>query len=398
MSLHRMKSFMLCVGAFVVMGLMALPVYAATVTAAIPVSGTFATQISGTGTMVVSANFNVKLSQQILGTAVSVTVPINIPSQTNALTLVPNPTNVNQASSGTFTVTLADANGNGLADEGAGVTPAPIAADGMLDAVVNDLDVTLINSASLQTNTVNLGGTASLDILGITTVNLPVSVDLNAETTLQNVLFDGVLDGAVLFGKSAFPSFGIHPFHPFSPDLSAQWGLALIPGFSEGEAIGSVNADLEIDLGIFGTVGQSISGLGAINQPFGPELIPLLGELILQHIPTANAIHDDLQAFFNVALDAPLDFDLSLADTQVFNTDFDLPVDLGILGGFTLDGDVTGTVNFSIDFDLTIANTSLNVSGTESAIIEVIPEPSTWCLMALALLGIVPIVRRKFRK
>ena len=389
-----------CVIALAMLVLASGPATAAIVNTSIPLSGNFGTSLSASGTLGVSANFNVTLSAgSIAGTPVSVTVPLVIPQQSSPITLVPNPTNVSTASTGTLALGLEDANNNGLADDFPGATsPAPALPDSQLDALLNDLDLTLIDAsgAGFQTNTVGVNGNASLDILGLVTVNLPVSAAIDANAAISNLVFQGAGPG-FLFGKEEInSSFGSPP--PMGEDFSTRYNSALIGGDISGDVNGSVDAEIDIDLGIFGTVTQSVPNAATIANPIAPQTIPLLGPVTLEQIFTPDPITDDLNAAFDFALQDPLDFDLSLADSQAFNQNFGIPINFGFLGTFTLDGQITGTVNFDLSATFTVANTSLNVSGQDTQIIDnIIPEPSTWCMAALAMLGIVPMIRRKLK-
>jgi len=400
MTKQRVTSMVLgCFALLAVTMIASGPATAAIVSMPVPVSGSFGTSLSASGSLSVGANFNVTLTAgSIAGTPVSVTVPLNIPTQSQAISLIPNPTNVNTAASGTLDLGLEDANNNGLADDFPGAAfPPPALPDSALDAVLNDLDLTLVGAGGvgLQTSSINVGGTASLDILGLITIDLPVTATIDADATLSNLAFNGD-GGGFLLGKSAInSSFGV-PF-PMTEDYSVEYASGLIGGTASGDIEGNVNAELEVDLGIFGSITQSIDNAATLSESIS-EVIPLVGAVTLEQIFTANPIHDDLNVAFDVALDDALDLDLALSDTQAFNEDFDVPIDLGILGSFTLDGDITGSVDFDIDATFTVANTSLESSGTKTAIVDnVIPEPSTWCMAALALLGIVPMIRRRMK-
>ncbi len=389
-----------CVAALAVFAMTAGPAAAAIVNANIPLSGNFGTSLTANGTLTVSANFDVTLTAgSIAGTPVSVTVPLNIPQQSSPISLVPNPTVVNTNASGNLDIGLEDANNNGLADDFPGSPlPAPALPDSMLDALLNDLDVTLIGAsgAGIQTNQVTVNGTASLDILGLITVDLPVTARIDADASIKNLAFDGAGPGFLFSKQEINSSFGV-PF-PGTEDYSVAYNSALIGGDVSGQVDGTVDAELEVDLGIFGNVTQTIEDAATINQTIDPQTIPLVGPVTLEQIFTPDPISDDLNAAFAFALQDPLSTDLSLSDSQAFIEDFDVPVDLGLLGSFTLDGDVTGTVNFDLVLTFTIADTSLSVSGQQNQIIDnIIPEPSTWCMAALALLGIVPMIRRRLR-
>ncbi len=395
------RPFMLFSGLSLALALLITSAHAATVQRTVTFdpssAGTFFTaNLLATGTLSIQASASVTLSTgPVLGTPISVTAPINIPLQNfninENLNLSADPT-------GTMTLELPDTN-----ETFGGAFPNLFGA--LTEADIPDLDVTLVGPAGIQVLNFpgNVTGSATLDILSITSINIPLQANLNVLGELKNVIYNQIGNAFIGPGVVTNPN-GQGP--PGSITTAYE-----IPGpatggvLSGGDASIGVAADVtgsvSADLGIFGSLNQDLGTINVIDDTVPVDLFALLFDMFLTDLePNAfgepRDINVDLDGNFDLA--GPLEFDFDLP-SQVLPLafDFDVPIaDLGIFGSVTLDGTLTGNLTASLDTNLTIQNIQY---GLEDEVLAdaLVPEPSSLMLVAMGLLALVPVVARRRR-
>jgi hypothetical protein len=375
-------------------------------------SGNLTSSLSLGGTLSVSSqNGRITLrSGPILDTPISVGADVTIPAQTIPLSLNPNPTPVNNPVTGNFVIRGEDnfvavgpdpndggdyqlvPGSDGLFDEGNSNNSA-------MDLVVQSINANLLNQ-NFQSNTATINGNVGIDILGITTVNFGAQIQGtvvgNASASFASTGPSGEIVGTQ--DNSTFAD-GNHPFiNPGNPLVNAAPtgvenlgvnGLFALPGDLIGGINAGLNGQVTVDLGIFGTVSQSLSNLFNLNQPLN-QAFALLGTLVAKQLPTPSLLSDDMQvstSFDFASLGLDLNLPVNLAGSQVFNVDFDVPVaNLGIFGNVTLDGDFTGTVNYNLNATASIAPPQYTASGVITNAINV-PEANALILLGAVGLG-----------
>jgi hypothetical protein len=399
-------------------------VWAGTVDRTVTISsGNFVSSLSLGGNLSVSGqNTVVRLSGDIAGTPVGLlTGNINLPQQTIPLTLSPNPTPVNNPVSGNFVLRGEDnykavgpdpndggdyqlvPGSDGLFDDGDSANSA-------MDLIVASTNVNLLNQNFQSTQAV-INGSVGIPILGLTTVNFDAriigNVDGNASATFVSNAPSNEISGVQ--DNSTFPD-GQHPYiNPSNPNANATpdgvdnlgvQGLFIMPGDFNASISGGLNGRVEIDAGIFGTITQNLDDLVNLNEVL-TEAFALIGNLDVKQIPTTSLLSDDLLASMGFDF-APilgangLSFPVTLSGTQVFDIDFDVPVNLGI-GSFTLDGDFTGSVSYTLDATITIAPPSYTAAGSLTNAVNV-PEANTLVLIGAIGLGSLAIGFYRRRK
>lgn len=383
-------------------------------------SGSTTSSMSLSGTLSVSGqNMKVTLTAgSILGTPVSTSANINLPTQTQAINLVPNPTNINNPTTGNFVLrgednyvaVGPDPNDGGdyqLVPGADGKFDDGNSANSAMDLIVQSLNLGLINQ-NFQTNNVTLNGTASLNILNLATVNLPLHINGAASGNLAvNVNSTGPSNEVVgAQDNSTFPD-GAHPYiNPSNPLVNAApdgvdnlgvSGLFFMAADIAGQLQAALNGNITVDLGIFGSINQNLSNLVSFNQLLN-QAFAILGQLTAKQIPTPSLLHDNLQAtiaydFGDLGLGDLFNIPVSLVDSQVFNVDFDAPVD--ILGlTYTLDGDFTGTIHYNLNANASLAPPAYTATGNVVGAINV-PEANIMVLLGLTgLAGLIVRYRR----
>ena len=405
----EIRRFTLGSGVLAVLGLVA---NAATVDKTVNItSGSTTGSVSLSGTLYVAGqNMKVTLSTApILGTPISASADIILPPQIQPISLNPNPTLINNPTTGSFVLRAEDnyiavgpdpndggdyqlvPGSDGLIDDGS-------TKNSMMDVIVQSVNLGLINQ-NIQTTNVNLNGTAVVDILGITSINFPISV-VGAASGNISVSFNSTApSGALILPTQDNSTFadGDHPYiNPSNPNVNATpdgvenfgvQGFFLSPGDILGALQAALNGTVTIDLGIFGSVTQNLSNLVSFNQLL-QETFLILGKLTARQIPTPSLLADDLEA--TIALDFAdlvsgdiFVVPIALADSQVFNLDFDVPVaNLGIFGSVTLDGNFTGTIHFNLNATASLTPPSYTATGYVANAINV-PEANTMILLGV---------------
>lgn len=375
-------------------------------------SGNFVSSLSLGGNLTVSGqNTVVHLSGDIAGTPVGLlTGNISLPQQTIPLALSPNPTPVNNPVSGNFVLRGEDnykavgpdpndggdyqlrPGSDGLFDDGDSANSA-------MDLIVASTNVNLLNQNFQSTQAV-INGSVGIPILGLTTVNFDARIIGNVEGNASATFVSNAPSNEVsgVQDNSTFPD-GQHPYiNPSNPNANATpdgvdnlgvQGLFIMPGDFNAAITGGLNGRVEIDAGIFGTISQDLTDLVNLDQIL-TEAFALIGNLDVKQIPTTSLLSDDLLASMNFDFAAilgttGLSFPVTLSGTQVFNIDFDVPVNLGI-GSFTLDGDFTGSVSYSLDATITIAPPSYTAAGSLTNAVNV-PEANTLVMIGAIGLG-----------
>ncbi len=372
-------------------------------------SGNLTSSLSLAGSLGISSqNGKVTLKTgPILGTPISVSADVVIPSQVIPLSLNPNPTPVNNPVTGNFvirgednfTAVGPDPNDGGdyqLVPGSDGLFDDGNSANSSMDLIVQSINANLLNQ-NFQSTQANINGFVSLDILGITSVNFDATI---GGTISGNASASFVSTGpsSEIVGSQDNSTFadGNHPFiNPGNPNVNAApegvdnlgvAGLFALPGDLIGGISAGLDGSVNVDLGIFGSINQSLSGLVNLNQSLN-QAFALLGNLVAKQLPTPSLTSDDMEvltSFDFASLGLNLSLPVNLADSTVFNVDFDVPIaNLGIFGSVTLDGDFTGTVNYNLNATATIAPPQYTASGIITQAINV-PEAN-----ALVLLGAV---------
>lgn len=384
-------------------------------------SGNFVSSLSLGGNLTVSGqNTVVHISGDIAGTPVGLlTGNISLPQQTIPLALSPNPTPVNNPVSGTFVLRGEDnykavgpdpndggdyqlvPGSDGLFDDGS-------TANSAMDLIVASTNANLLNQNFQSTQAV-INGSVGIPILGLTTVNFDARIigDVagNASATFVSNAPSNPIVGTQ--DNSTFPD-GQHPYiNPSNPDANATpigvqnlgvQGLFIMPGDFNAAITGGLNGRVEIDAGIFGTITQNLSNLIDLNQVL-TEAFALIGNLDVKQIPTPSLLSDDLLAsmgfdFSTILGPNGLSFPVTLSGTQVFDITFPVPVDLGI-GSFTLDGEFTGSVSYSLDATITIAPPTYTAAGSLTNAVNV-PEANT--LVLIGGIGLGSLAFRFYRR
>lgn len=400
------------------------PASAATVDKTVNISsGSLTSSLSLTGSLsVVGSGMKVTLKTgPILGTPISASADITIPPQTVPITLVPNPTPINSPVTGNFVLRGEDnyvavgpdpndggdyqlvPGSDGLFDDGDSANSA-------MDLIVQSVNVSLINQ-NFQTNQINLGGTATVDILGITSINFPITLAGLASGNLT-AGFDSTGASSEIVGTQDNSTFadGNHPFiNPSNPSVNAApegvdnlgvSGAFGLPGDLNATLSAGLGGEVTIDLGIFGSVNQSLSGLLDIQEQVN-EAFAILGQLTARQLPDASLLHDDMDAtigfdFADLGLGDIFNLPITLVDSQTFQLDFDVPVaDLGIFGSPTLDGDFVGTLSYDLNANISLAPPAYTASGT---VVDAVNVPEIQTLGLLGLAGIAGLVIRHRRR
>lgn len=374
-------------------------------------SGTTTGSMSLSGTLYVAGqNMKVTLSSApILGTPISASADIILPPQTQSISFNPNPTLINNPTTGSFVLRAEDnyiavgpdpndggdyqlvPGSDGLIDDGS-------TQNSMMDVIVQSVNLGLINQ-NLQTTNVNLNGTAVVDILGITSINFPISIVGAASGNLSASFNSTAPSGALILPTQDNSTFadGDHPYiNPSNPSVAAVpdgvenfgvQGIFISPGDILAALQASLNGTVTIDLGIFGSVTQNLSNLVSFNELL-QETFLILGQLTARQIPTPSLLSDDLEAtiafdFADIVSGDIFVVPLELMDSQVFNLDFDVPVaNLGIFGSVTLDGNFTGTIHFNLNATATLTPPSYTATGYVANAINV-PEANTMILLGI---------------
>jgi hypothetical protein len=372
-------------------------------------TGNLTSSLSLSGNLnIASQNGRVTLQvANIAGTPVSIGADVTIPNQNVPLSLNPNPTPVNNPVTGNFVIRGEDdfkavgpdpndggdyqlvPGSDGLFDDGPTNNSA-------MDLIVQSLNANLLNQ-NFQSNQAVINGNVGLNILGITTVNFGAQISgvINGNA---NAAFNSTGPSNLIVGSqdnSTFPD-GNHPFiNPSNPNANASptgvenlgvQGIFVMPGDLSGAINAALAGNVRVDLGIFGTINQSLGNLVNLSQPLN-QAFALLGNLDAKQNPTPSLLNDDMTvntSFDFSTLGLNLSLPVNFTGSQVFNVDFKVPIaNLGIFGSVTFDGGFTGTVNYNLNATATIAPPQYSAGGSITNAVNV-PEAN-----ALILLGVV---------
>lgn len=352
----------------------------------------FSADLSATGALVLSATANIDIG---LGTVVNSSV--NIPVQTflinEAATVTSNP-------SGSMTLQLPD-----TTETFGGAYPN--LAGALTEADIPQLDVTLVNNTGINILNVNetITGSASIDILGITDINAPLQANLTVAGLLKNVIYSQV-GGALLGPGSVTNPNGPAPGSPPGSITTAYeipgplTGGVLSGGTASLGAAASVSGDINLDLGIFGSVGGDLPNTTVIDDTVPVDVFALLFDMYLTDLqPTLFGAPRDVNVDINGNFDlaGPLSFDFDDAgNVPLPSTTIDIPVDFGL---FSLDIPltITGQLTYSLDTSIALSNLQY---GLEDEVVAdlLVPEPSSIMLVVMGLVALMPVVAVKKRR
>lgn len=367
-------------------------------------SQSFQTQLSGSGSITVSANLTWRLSTDdlpipgLVGTTLGGSIVI--PAQTQPINVLPNPTNINTVPTGTATLTLAgqqsalgiDPGGDGFPPFGPGAGTVNGLPSVLTHADITNLDVTLVNNQNFALNQVQVNGEASLNVLNLFDLTFDTEIRAQPTGSISNVRFvQNTPTNDMLFtGGTPTPSG--------TQDQTTTYGVVGAPGNFSANISAGLDVDATIILSLLGLFDIPIDiGLGnfsLINESLN-EAFAFGGRAILQDLnPNGYAglpTGDDLRVTID---DAgllgllPLEFDLSTAATIPVNLDTDFSAVVGF------DVDVRGTATVTASATLRAVNTRFQLQDTIEDV--VIPEPSSLILAALGGLAmLIPVARRR---
>ncbi len=354
--------------------------------------GTFFTaDITVTGSLSMSAAAQVDLG---LGTVVSSTIAI--PNQTFPINQVAT---VSSTPSGNMTIQLPD-------------TPQtfggafPNLAGALTEADIPQLDVALVDSAGVGLLSVaeTITGSASIDVLGLTSINFPLQANLGVDALMKDVIYSQT--GNAILGPGAVTN----P-NPNGPPGSVTTAYE-IPGPLSGGVISTgtaslgaeafVSGDINVDLGIFGSFGANIPSTSVFDDTVPIDTFALLMDMLLTDLePTLFGAPRDVEVDIdgNFDLLGPLSFSFANSGTVPLpTTSFPIPIaNLGFLGSITLDGSISGSLTFSLLADITIDNLQY---GLQDDVVPdlLVPEPSSIMLVVMGLVALMPVVAVRRRK
>ncbi len=352
---------------------------------------TISGNLAATGTLSIqaTANFTLRTTLPLFGT-VSISGSLNIPNQSQPVSLATGGT-IAYNPTGTGTVVLADENPVSPNN------PAPFdgrnfRSDGQLpsrlsDAMLKDLDVTLIASHPLSTSPVSVNGTTTINTF-LGNINIDTQLDGNMSGALNNAKFVQQPGSDGIFSTSIpFPPGGQHN------DRTQTYPIVAPLGTLSGTMDAGVNADITFTfLGI--PISQDLGQIADLSESLS-EILPLAGRLVLNDLnPGGYTPPGDDMGFhmFDNGLLAllPLDFDLVLTGTEPLVLDTDI-----VLLGANFDVNVVGTATFALDAKASLTNLSYALRDTVPDVVS--PEPSTVVLGVLAALGVLPLLWKRKR-
>lgn len=356
-------------------------------------AGTFFTaDLNGSGTLIMSANAQISLS---LGSVLSISPTLTVPSQT--FNFNENAT-VSGDPSGNMTIRLPD-------------TPEtfggayPNLAGALTEADIPQLDVSLIGASGV--NILNISetvtGSTTVDILNITDLNFPVTADLDVTGILKNVIYSQVGNALIGPGTVTNPN-GPAPGSPPGSITTAYeipgpvTGGVISGGTASLGAEAIVAGDITIDLGIFGSFNQGLSPTSVVDETVPIDTFALLFDMILTDLQPLlfggpRDVGVDIDGNFDLA--GPLSFDFDDAGSVAIpTTNFSTPLNLGVFGSVTIDGTVTGTLNYSLNTDIELSNLQY---GLQDDVVPdlLVPEPSSIMLVVMGLVALMPVVARR---
>ncbi|MBX7167806.1 MAG: PEP-CTERM sorting domain-containing protein [Pirellulales bacterium] len=364
----------------------------------------FNATLAGSGSLTLGANLNVQIQTgSILGTPISISAPLTIPNQTLPITTVPNPLNISVDPTGTMTLNLEKSLETFFG-------AYPNTAQSLKDAEIPQMDLSLVGPGGVgfNTNQIQVSGSASLNILGITTIDIPVLADLTAHGLLSDVLYHQV-GGALVTTNGTVttpPLYGGEPEGSIETTYNPLGLLGAVTSAGTGSANAAVNAtgNVQVDLGIFGTVTQDLGTLDLLNEALSLDTLALIfNQMKLRDLEpgvydgTPRDIRVTMQGNLDILGSTPLEFDINQSLSQPVGIDFKVPVNLGILGSVTLDGYISGTINANID--ATFGLTGISYGFEDQVVSDVlVPEPSSMILASVGLVALVPLVWRRHKK
>ncbi len=352
----------------------------------------FSADLTATGTLVMSSNATVSLS---LGSILSISPQVIIPAQTFAIN---QNTTLNATPNGTMTLELPD-----TTETFGGAFPS--LAGALTEADVPQLDVTLIGSTGVNilNLTPSLTGSTTIDILGITTLDFPLVANLTVDALLKDIVYSQV--GNALIG----PGTVTNPGGPGSPPGSITTAYE-IPGPLAGGVISGgtaslgaeaiVGGDINVDLGIFGSFGQTLAPTSVFDDTIPIDVFALLFDMFLTDLDPAlfgapRDVNVDLDGNFDLA--GPLSFDfVNAGTTPIPATNFDTSLNLGIFGSVNIDGVISGSFTYSLDAEITLSNLQYGFESDEVDLL--VPEPSSIMLVVMGLVALMPVVALRRRK
>lgn len=319
------------------------------------------------GSVTVSANLSVHATTAIAQT----TIPVTIPPQAKSITLVPNPTVINSNPTGTATLVTEQEKtvGSGLTE--------------LTNADLQDANILLLSSQPVQTNSITVDGNAVLDILGLFSINLDIDVTGYLAGTLNNITFvqDPVTDGLVGLGNVNPP--------PNPPnDYTTQYTMS-VPGMIGGNIAASFLGNMNIDLGIFGSIDQNLDGLAELDQDVSEHFdLPGVATLTDLEPGVFSGPGRDMQATFGLDLSGlPIPFILTTSAT--------VPVNIHTSAS-GVDLDVTGTATLILQTTVVLQGTNYQLQDSVPDVVA--PEPSSLWLIAIGALGLFPTFVRRWRR
>ncbi len=371
----------------------------------------FHTTLAGAGTLSVSANLTYRLSTAdfpipgVQGTVLN--GAITIPNQAVNVGVAGGSVTINTTPTGSAAITLAgqqsalstDPGADGLPPFGPGTGTVNGLPSVLRYADVTSMNTTLINNQNFSLNEIPVSGNTSLDVLGLFDLNFDTEVRARPNGNLSNFKFVQDVPSDLL------PTSGTE-VAPGTPNKTTNYLVSGAPGTFSGNVTAGLDMDATLTLSVLGlfdipfdfNIGNvTILNNQAINAPFA-----IVGATTLQDLnPGGYAglpTGDDMRYTFNdngyLNL-IPLSFDLNTSGSLPANIDSDFAVDLGI-GTIDFDIDVRGSVSYSFNGSVSASNTGFQLQDTIEDV--VIPEPSTWCLAGLGIVGMLPLVRRRLKK
>lgn len=349
----------------------------------------FSADISATGALVLSATANIEIG---VGTVVdaSVSIPVQTFQINESATVTSNPT-------GNITLQLPD-----TAETFGGAYPD--LAGALTEADIPQLDVSLVDNTGISILNLSetITGSASIDILGITDIDAPLQANLDVNGVLKNVIYSQV--GGALLGPGVVTNpNGPAPGSPpgsVTTEYASGVGGVISAGTASLDAEASVSGDINLDLGIFGSVGGDLPDTTVVDDTVPIDVFALLFNMVLTDLEPGlfdgpRDVNLDIDGNFDILGALEFDFD-DEGSVPLPSTTIDIPVDFGL---FSVDIPltITGALDFSLDTDIELQNLTY---GLEDEVVAdlLVPEPSSIMLVVMGLVALMPVVAVKRRK